>query len=97
MRPTPSRAVAKMILDAIDRVDDVLDRLDDIALDRFGRSARIWHRDEHQRHVDFGHLLDRQQPVRERAHHDEREHDHRREDGLIDAGTGDPHKKGLLG
>ena len=27
------------------------------------------------------------------AEHDQREHDHGREDGLIDAGAGDPHKK----
>jgi hypothetical protein len=77
---------------AVDRVDDVLERLDDFVFDRLGRSARILHRDVRLRHADLGHLLYGEQPIREQAEHDQREHHHGREDGLVDAGLGDPHK-----
>ena len=86
-----------MLLHAVDGVDDVLDRLDDVVLDRLGRGARILHRDVRLRHADLGHLLDRQQPIGEQAEHDQREHDHGREDGLIDAGAGDPHGEDWYG
>ena len=58
-----------------------------------GEAPGIGHRHVRLRDGDFRHLLDRQQPVREHAEHHQREHDHRREDGLIDAGASDPHKE----
>jgi hypothetical protein len=82
---------------AVDRVDDVLDRLDDLVLDGLGRRARVLHRDVRLRHADLGHLLDRQQAIGKQAEHDQREHDHGREDGLVDAGLGDPHGRARSG
>ena len=62
-----------------------------VVLDGLGGSARILHLDEDGRKHDIRHALDAQAVVGEDAQDEQRHHHHGGEDGLVDAGLGDPH------
>ena len=68
------------LLDAADRRDLLLDRIDDLALDGVGRRARVGDRDRDDRRRDVGELVGLQGRQREHAEDRQRKHRDDRDD-----------------
>src|ERR1019366_3269879 len=75
-------------VDLTDGVDGVFYLLGDFGFHFFGRSAGIGDDDLHGWDVDFGEEVDAEAEIRECADDDERENQHRREDGPADTELG---------
>ena len=74
-------------VDAADAGDDLLDRLDDLALDDVGRRARIRDGDDDDRRVDLRELVGVELQQRDDAEDHERQHRDDGEDGPLDGGV----------
>ncbi len=71
------------LLDTGDGVDRLLDGVRDVGLYLLGRSARVDRRDRHHREVDLREAVEPELFVADDADQEDREDDHRREDGAL--------------
>ena len=73
------------VIDQADGIHRVFDFLGDLRLDLFGRGAGIGYGHGDGRDVDLRKQIDAERKIGKRAHHDERENQHRGEDRAADA------------
>ena len=80
------------LLDSLNGVERLLDRLGDVAHHHLGRGSRIRRLRDDDGVGDVGILVDRQALVADDAEHDERHHHHGGEHGALDRDVGEDHR-----
>ena len=84
------RAGAQLV-DAVDRVDGLLERLGDLRFDFLGARARQRHRDAHDGRIGLRHQIQPELAIGKQARDDDGRREHDREHRTIDADAGNDH------
>ena len=87
---------APELVDAVDRVDRLLEHLGDAGLHLLDARPLERGRHRHDREVDVGEEVEAEAPVGEETQHDERPDQHRREDGAPYEDVGEAHGRPLM-